>query len=108
MDTIKILEFLSGEKVIATVTNTNNDWHTVKNAMAIIPGGKPNTIGFGPWPVFADHNSKPEHMVNSRSLTLEPYAPHSEMVQNYVRMNSGLILPPSSPVTSAGPKLILE
>jgi len=103
--TVKIIELISGEKLIGNVIASDNLILMVENIFAIIPQSQmqngPVTFGFGPWPIFRNENEEKAFEINKSSIVII-YDPNFGIMDHYNRQiaqQSGLILPPSLKVS---------
>ena len=85
--TIKLLKLVTGEEIVAEMSNTKQGQFQLKTPVTIrvypsqISGGQPS-LGFAPWPSFADL-TKPV-VVNIEPLHVAYYyTPNSELISEY-------------------------
>ena len=103
-DTIKVIRFISGEDVVATVTSQDDNKIVLDKPLTIVykPAGEGQvSIGFGAFMPYADPTSPIELNVSAIAGIIEPM---SSLVNEYQRIFSPIIQPSNEIVT--GPKLV--
>jgi hypothetical protein len=98
---LKIIKLLNNEEVMGEIQwNSEGDCEITNPVrIQVMPGktGEPQ-IGFAPWPMFADHESKQKFIVSSLSVIYQ-YSPAQELINNYNSVfGSGIVLPPTKQI----------
>lgn len=100
---LKILKMISGEEILAEITNETDTHISLKNPVRIIVmPTKANpatpTVGFAPW---ADFSEEKEFTVHKAHVIVS-MKPVMEFINQYNSMFSGIVTPPSSKLIIPG------
>lgn len=92
---IKLMRLVSGEEIIAEVTNSSKDNYTVKDAIVMIPAGE-GKIGFMPWMPY----TKAHKGLNVRKQdVMFMVEPMEDLVDQFIQARSGITTPPKGIIT---------
>jgi hypothetical protein len=97
MENIKVVKLITGEEVLGSIEEAENEVIITNPVqIAIMPGqnGQPN-IGFAPWPVHMEREKDSEFIIAKKHV-IYSYVPAQEYLNNYNQIfGSGIVLPPT-------------
>lgn len=93
---IKILKMISGEELLAEITNETETHITIKNPVRVVvmptkTNPQTPTVGFAPWADFSEEKDFTMHKAHV-IVTMKPV---QEFVNQYNAMFSGIVAPSS-------------
>lgn len=97
-DDVKLVHLLSGEDILAVVTFFGEKEITLDKPLRLMlappttPNGQPQ-VGIMPWPMFGEEKAKVDI---SRDHVLYIITPTKNLIGEYIKAMSSLIMPPSS------------
>jgi len=92
---IKLLRLVSGEEVIAEITNSNEDSYQIKDAIVMIPAGE-GKLGFMPWMPYTKAAEGVSIRKQDVMFVIEPI---EDLVDQFRTARSGIQTPPKGIIT---------
>ena len=92
---IKLLRLVSGEEVIAEITNSNEDSYQIKDAIVMIPAGE-GKLGFMPWMPYTKAAEGVSIRKQDVMFVIEPI---EDLVDKFRTARSGIQTPPKGIIT---------
>ena len=92
---IKLLRLVSGEEVIAEITNTTKDSYQIKDAIVMIPAGE-GKLGFMPWMPYTKAADGVSVRKQDVMFTIDPI---EDLVDQFRQARSGIQTPPKGIIT---------
>ena len=92
---IKLLRLVSGEEVIAEITNSNEDSYQIKDAIVMIPAGE-GKLGFMPW---MPYTKAAEGVSIRKQDVMFVIDPIEDLVDQFRTARSGIQTPPKGIIT---------
>ena len=92
---IKLLRLVSGEEVIAEITNSNEDSYQIKDAIVMIPAGE-GKLGFMPW---MPYTKAAEGVSIRKQDVMFVIDPIEDLVDQFRSARSGIQTPPKGIIT---------
>ena len=92
---IKLLRLVSGEEVIAEITNSNEDSYQIKDASVMIPAGE-GKLGFMPWMPYTKAAEGVSIRKQDVMFVIEPI---EDLVDQFRTARSGIQTPPKGIIT---------
>ena len=92
---IKLIRLVSGEEIIAEVTNSSKDGYTVKDAIVMIPAGE-GKIGIMPW---MPHTKASNGLQIRKVDIMFMVEPVEDLVAQFKQAKSGIVTPPKGIIT---------
>lgn len=92
---IKLLRLVSGEEVIAEITNTTKDSYQIKDAIVMIPAGE-GKLGFMPWMPYTKAADGVSVRKQDVMFTIDPI---EDLVDQFRTARSGIETPPKGIIT---------
>lgn len=92
---IKLLRLVSGEEVIAEITNTNEDSYQIKDAIVMIPAGE-GKLGFMPWMPYTKAADGVSIRKQDVMFVIDPI---EDLVDQFRAARSGIQTPPKGIIT---------
>ncbi len=88
---IKLMRLVSGEEIIAEVSNSSKDGYTVKDAIVMIPAGE-GKIGIMPWMPYTKANKGLTVRKQDIMFMVEPV---EDLVNQFKQSRSGIVTAPA-------------
>lgn len=92
---IKLLRLVSGEEIIAEITNSNEDSYQIKDAIVMIPAGE-GRIGFMP---FMPYTEAKNGLTIRKQDVMFSVDPIEDMVDQFRQARSGIQTPKKGIIT---------
>ena len=92
---IKLLRLVSGEEVIAEITNSNEDSYQIKDAIVMIPAGE-GKLGFMPWMPYTKAADGGSIRKQDVMFVIDPI---EDLVDQFRQARSGIQTPPKGIIT---------
>lgn len=86
---IKLLRLVSGEEIIAEITNTDEETYLIKDAIVMIPAGE-GRIGFMP---FMPYTEAKNGLTIRKQDVMFSVDPIKDMVDQFRQARSGIEIP---------------
>ena len=92
---IKLLRLVSGEEVIAEITNSNEDSYQINDAIVMIPAGE-GKLGFMPWMPYTKAADGVSVRKQDVMFVIDPI---EDLVDQFRQARSGIQTPPKGIIT---------
>lgn len=86
---IKLLRLVSGEEIIAEITNTDEETYLIKDAIVMIPAGE-GRIGFMP---FMPYTEAKDGLTIRKQDVMFSVDPIKDMIDQFRQARSGIEIP---------------